>query len=227
MDPVLGDDGDHVLGVDGGEVAMPLTTVDRVLSWVKKDNTFDPSRQSELERCIASASRVLARITGRQLERVTRSFSLDGNDMSGCGDVLRLPRGDRPVIHTTTPNLVTVTEDGVALTVATGYSVSAGVILRGANADSPCELIRNGCAWSPGFQNILVGYKCGWALDVTDDPQPVPEDVIQLANCMAWMMLVEPSWIGKQNVSAAGAAVSISSDLPAYEAEVLMRLTVL
>ena len=79
---------------------MPLTTLDRVLQWTKKDD-FAPERNAELIRCIAAASRMLTRITGRQLERVTRSISLDGYAAVGVfDDVLYLPVGDRPVLHT-------------------------------------------------------------------------------------------------------------------------------
>jgi hypothetical protein len=208
---------------------MPLTSVDRVLAWCKKEDGtaggVPPERQGEVDRCIVAASRALARITGLQLERVTRSISLDGDDAVGrSGHVLRLPRGDRPVLHTTTPNLVTVMESGVALTVATGYSETVGVILRGANADAQCELLRNYSPWMGGIQNILVGYKCGWTLDVAGDTQPVPDEVIQLVNALAWMMFLEPAWLGKLNVSSQGSAVTLSSELPKYEGEVLERL---
>ena len=202
---------------------MPLTTLDRVLQWTKKDD-FAPERNAELIRCIAAASRMLTRITGRQLERVTRSISLDGYAAVGVfDDVLYLPAGDRPVLHTGS-DLVTVTEDGVALTIAAGYSTSAGVILRGVNKDSPVALIRNGSSWSRDYQNILVGYKCGWSLDVPGDSQPVPDEVIQLANCLSWMIFQEPAWLGKLNVSAEGAAVTLSSELPEYEGAVLAAL---
>ncbi len=203
---------------------MPLTSIDRVSSWAKKD--IDAARQAEVTRCIVAASSIIAKISGRQLERVTRSISLDGCDATGRdGMILRLPPGDRPVLHTGS-DLVTVSESGRSLTVATGYSTSAGVIVKGANRDERCSLIRNGAGWywDSGYQDILVGYKCGWTLDVANDTQPVPDHVIQLANALAWMIYLEPAWIGKLNESAQGAAVTLSNELPAYESEVLRSL---
>jgi hypothetical protein len=203
---------------------MPLTSVDRVLAWTKKDTTFDPSRQDELIRCIAAASDLLAGIVPRQLERVTRSISLDGCDATGRGNtILRLPRGDRPVLHTGS-DLITVAEDGVSLALALGHSTSAGAIIRGANKDAQCDLVRNGSGWAEGVQNILVGYKCGWTLDAPNDPQPVPARVIQLANTVTWMIFQEAAWLGKLNIAAQGAAVTLSDELPELERETLRNL---
>jgi len=114
--------------------------------------------------------------------------------------------------------------NGVALTIAAGYSTTAGVVLRGVNMDSRCELVRNYSPWSSGIQNILVGYKCGWSLDVPSDPQPVPARVIQLANCLSWMIFQEPQWLGKLSVAAQGSAVTLSKDLPPAEADTLFYL---
>lgn len=206
---------------------MPLTTPDRVLSWVKKDTTFDPARQDELARCIAAATSILARVTGRQMERVTRSLSLNGNDACGKdGELLFLPKGDRYVLHTTGPNLITVTENGSSLAMLTGYTNAAGCLVVDANVDRPCQLIRTTGYWTPGYQNILVGYKCGWTVDDGADPQPVPDYVIQLANCVAWKLFQEPAWLGKLNVSNAGSAVTLSSDLPPEEAAILSSLVI-
>jgi hypothetical protein len=204
---------------------MPLTTVDRVSSWAKKD--VDASRQDELARCIAAASDVLAGITGRSIERVTRSIFLDGCEATGkASEILYLPMGDRPVIHSGT-DLVTVSENGISLAVVTGYTTSDAVIVRNANVDRRCELVRrSGWYWDDGLQNVAVTYKCGWVIDSPLDPAQAPAKVIQLVNCLSWMIFQEPSWLGKLNVSQQGSAVTLTNDLPSYEASILASLVI-
>lgn len=205
---------------------MALTTTARVLSWTKKDTTFDESREDELQRCIASASALIPRVTGRQIERVTRALFVDGWECGGqFSEILYLPSKDRPVLHAGS-DLVTVMENGVVLTVTTGYSTTNTVLVRDANRDMRCSLVRTAGYWIPGYQNISVGYKCGWTLDVAGDPLPMPEEIIQLASCIAWMTFQSPSWLGKMNVSSAGAAITISKELPPLEAATLLSLVI-
>jgi len=205
---------------------MGLSTVDRVLAWIR-DDEFPPERQEELLRCINAATDSLAEVTGRTIERATKTVYLDGCDAGGpCGELLHLPRGDRPVIHGGS-DLVTVSENGTAVTVATGYSTTAGVVLKNANLDRPCILVRNYTAWQDGYQNIAVTYKCGWTIDVPGDTAPAPNKVVQLVNAMAWKIFTEPAWIGKINVAQAGSSVTFIDDLPSIEADTLRSLMVL
>jgi hypothetical protein len=207
---------------------MALTTIDRVASWAKKD--VDPMRQDELQRCIDAAEASLDRITGRRMRRATRTAYFSGKDLGS--DRLMLPIGDRPVLHTG-GTLITCTENGIVLTLAIGYSPSAGVIIEGANGgnigDGPCVLLRNGATWHSGpwyggQQNIVVTYSSGWELDGAT--QPVPADVIQLASAAAWLIFTGAESIGKSQASVGGASVSFEGALPPFEADVLQALKV-
>ena len=204
---------------------MSLATVSGVMSWIRKD--IDPNRQSELERCCSAATSFLAALTDRTLERTTKVVYFDGDVALGGGRELWLHPGHRPVLHTGA-DLVTVESNGSALSVAVGYTTTAGAVLVGANEDRPCRLVRYAGIWPTGIQNIKVTYKCGWQTDrsVVADTQPVPLGVEQLANEIAWLMFVSPSWLGLSNVSHAGAAVSISNDLSPASKRMLDNLIV-
>jgi hypothetical protein len=105
-------------------------------------------------------------------------------------------------------------------------------LICGANAttyiDPPVSLVRNtGGVWSCGKQNISVTYKSGWTLDVVGDTQPVPDDVIQLANATAWLLFTGIDSFGKSQASSGGVAITLDGGLPDQEAATLAALTVL
>lgn len=205
---------------------MPLTSVDRLISWANEPE-MTAGRQMELDRCCAAASRIICRITGRNAERVTRSLNLSGDSAGGrYGEVLLLPAGDRPILHVDPDHLLTVTENGVSLVISDVYDTDADVMLVGANADMRPSLVRIGGGWACGTSNIAVAYECGWSLDDANDTQPAPSEVVQLANAIAWMLFVEPAWLGKLNMSDSGASVAINDKLTSWDAFTLSALTV-
>ena len=203
---------------------MALTDVANIESWIKRD--IEADREAELTRCCSAATKILEQITGRTLERVTKTQNFDGYLALGIGDEIYLHPGHRPVLHTGS-DLITCTVSGLGISVVTGYSTTAGIVAIGANEDRPVMLKR---LWGPfiwGIQNIAVSYKCGWQTNGTTDSQPVPDDVVQLANEVAWLMFQSPDWLGKQNVSNAGAAISIANALSPIAQHTLDRLTVI
>ena len=102
---------------------------------------------------------------------------------------------------------VEIEEDGRALTVGVGYSPSADVILRGANEDKPCELIRQGC-WSRGVQNVKVTYTAGYASDA------IPDDVQQVACWLSWFLFTEPERFAEASSAKGGVGFSFSKEMP-------------
>lgn len=198
---------------------MALITVADLTPWT--DQEISTARQDEANRCCVAAQSWVEGRTGRTLEvgaAVTRYF--DGSDAGGrYGDELWLPAEDRPVIHSG-GDLLTVTEDGAAVTVAVGYSTSAGAILKGANADRRGCLVRRDQAWASGVQNIAVVYKLGWS--TTTLPARVKELLLELA----LLFFREPQWIGKASVSKAGGAVTIMRELSPGAQGVLESLRV-
>src|SRR5262245_40826001 len=148
---------------------MALTTVDRVLAWANPPD-FADDRQEELSRCVVAASSICSRYTGRRMVRATRTRVLDGCEATGrLMDTLRLPLGDRPVLYLPTDNpahAITITEDGLSLTVGPDESTTPDVFLVGVNEDEACQIVRNGCGWSScSRRNVVVTYDSGWSID--------------------------------------------------------------
>lgn len=207
-------------------MAQALTTVGNIAAWAKQDIATE--YQDALTTCINAAGSMLEQLTGRTLMRATKTAYFDGKYALGASDEIWLDPGHRPVLHTGS-DLVTVTVNGSSLTVSSTYSTTAGVILIGANEDAPCRLIRSAGPWSTGLRNIAVTYKCGWQTDpalVGTDSQPLPKMVEQLANEFAWLLFSEANWLGKANVSHAGAAVTIANELSLASKGILESLTV-
>lgn len=189
-------------------------------SWAAPN--MDGQRDEELARICQAAQSWLESRTRRVFEQTAFTRYFDGKDGSGFArrDIFLDP-GHRPVVHSGA-TLVTVTEDGTALTVATGYSTSAGVILVNANVDAPCILRRNDCDWSGGIQNIAVTYTAG--------PASTGEAAIvgtQLMLEIAWLMFSSALWVGKTSVSKAGESVSWEKQLSPLSLEMIRSLTVL
>lgn len=199
---------------------MALATVADIASWIGKDIAAE--RQGEATDDITAAQAWIARAAGlRSLEKESSAVTiyLDGED--ACGEDLWLPADVRPMWHSGS-DLMTVTEDGTSLTVATGYSTTAGVTISGANQFKRVCLYRTG-GWSKSLrQNIAVACKVGWHLDT--GVLIVPTDVKRLVIETAWLIFNSFAWVGKQNVSKSGAAVSLENDLSPAAQETLNRL---
>jgi hypothetical protein len=206
-----------------------FVTIADVDTWRRKSTAQE--HQGSLELAIDAAVSWVEREGGRRsIEKKTVTVTLDGSRADGhTRSDLWLPPDVRPVWHTTTPNVVAVSEDGSSLTVAAGYSASADVIVHGANEDVPVMLYRRG-GWYPGRRNVAVTLVVGY--DVTPPtPEgvfpsvlPLPSSIRQLIIEAAWLTFNSEAWLGHQNVSRAGAAVTISNELSPMASETLANL---
>lgn len=191
-----------------------LTVPDAVQAWwhasgVSAVDSLAPERVPELERCCRAASKWIEAAVGFEIEKVTgRVLYLDGERASGrYGDTLELPHGHRMV------TVSAITEDGAALTLATGYSTSANVIVAGnASERTWVRLRRRDQSWSQGVQNVSVTYTFGF--DGADSGTPtVPAWIQQLANEVALLMFLSPNWIGKASMAADGVSMTWEKNL--------------
>lgn len=183
---------------------------------------------------LLAASEFIEARTGRAFAEAAYTATLDGDAASGrFGEILLLPRGRQPIFNET-GKLVAVTENGTALTVASGYSTTADVIVKGVGLDVRPSLIRRVAArpllvgtafetmlgyWAPGVQNIVVTYTAGAAT--------IPSDV-QIATCdLAALFIKSPSMIGKTSAAKGGHSVSVDKELPASVLRVIEARKVL
>lgn len=196
---------------------MSLVTIGDVKAWGEPG--LDSLNDTALTRCIDAAEDWLERVTGRVVTQTefTRYFS--GRDAVGaCRDTIYLNAGHRPVIHSGS-DLVVVTEDGVAVTVAIGYSATADAILVGVNEDRQCAIRRNYAPWSgTTYDNVKVVYKAGWTTST------LPDDVEQLLIEVAWLMFRSPKWVGQASISRAGGSASFEKELTPQSAVCLATL---
>ena len=193
---------------------MALAAYTDIESWIGK--TLDSGRQAEATASIAFAQGWIANQAGmRSLEKEAAAVTtyFDGGQDTVSAD-LWLPMDMRPVWHTGS-DLVAVTENGTSLTVAIGYSTTAGVTLRGVNSMSRVRLSRvGGWFWNYSIaNNVSVACKCGFDTTTTASTNPVPTDVKRLVVEVAWLSLNGSARTGKQSVSKAGTSVSIVDDI--------------
>jgi hypothetical protein len=155
-----------------------------------------------LDACIATAGELIVEETSRIWEVATIAEVLDGDAAVGNnGEILILRRF--PVTYPT--DALTVSENGVSLVVAAGYSTSAGVIVSGAQLEDRCRLVRRGQAWAAGIQNISVGYKAGFAA--------VPARANFCARELAWLCYQQGRKIGMDQVAQAGSSRHLITQL--------------
>lgn len=200
---------------------MALTSVARVKD--RFSPSMDGTRDALLERFVSAAADWIGQTGGVQLDRATYTRVFDGRRAGGpCRDLIELDSRHRPVIHAG-GDLVTVTEDGVGLTVATGYSQTADVILVGANDfNAPVRLYRRGGPWSCGeSQNVTVTYEAGYD---GSDLANIPGRIQSLAEEVAWLLFQSQSWVGKGTEAAAGRSVSWEKALSPLARETLGEL---
>ena len=122
--------------------------------------------------------------------------------------------------------VVSVVENGVALTVGTGYSTSLDVLVekdrgvlrrRGGMSPLPAYSLA-GAYWSPGRQNIAVTYRGGF------DPADVPGDLQSLCVFLATKHFQDPLKVDKETVSRPSGSTSYSiADLPAPYSGIVHR----
>lgn len=188
-------------------------------------------KQGAVEAAIAVATSWVERAAGRRSLAKTGALTitLDGERAEGRRRTdLWLPPDFRPVWHLT-PDLVTVSENGSALTIAAGYSSSADVLIRNANEDRPVMLYRLG-GWYPDRQNVVATLKVGWDAtppDVDGNPPavlPLPASIRQLVLEATLLTFNSADWMGHHNVSRAGAAVTLENELSPMAGQTLEDL---
>jgi len=196
---------------------MPLTDIFTIKSWANPK--MDDSRDEEIERLIDAAGAWVKRVADWEADEAAYTLNLDGRDAIGPGrNILLVPAKYRPVTHATTP--VTVTEDGSALVVGTGYDTSDDVTLIGADdGNARLELVKRSSPWSNGYQNVAVGLTAGYA-----DADETPDDLKQLVTEVAVMMFRSPGWLGKATKSTRGGTLTFEKDLTPLSATLLTRL---
>lgn len=183
-------------------------------SWAKKSISADA--QAELVDSVSYAQSWIANQAGlRSLEKETTAVTtyFDGGTDT-YRDELWLPMDHRPMWHTGS-DLMTVTENGTALTAAIGYSTTAGVVLEGVNTFQRVRMSRLGWwSWTYGGRNnIAVTSKCGFDGSSTATTNPLPPDVKRLVMEVAWLMFNSAGRIGINNTSKAGSSADIVNDL--------------
>lgn len=193
---------------------MALAAYTDIEAWIGK--TFDSSRQAEVTNCIAFAQSWIANNAGlRSLEKESAVVTeyIDGDKLTDS-DAVWLPMSCRPAWHTGS-DLVTVVENGTSLTVAIGYTTTAGVSLSGVNTFDRVRLARiGGWSWSTGVpNNIAVAMKCGFDTTTTASTNPCPVAVKRLVMDVAWNMLNSTQRTAKASQSKAGSSVSFKDDL--------------
>lgn len=196
---------------------MALVTSAEVTAWVAGDGVSVPAVDAgTMTACIAAAGEYINDYSSRVWESTAFTRYLNGDDAYGKNrDRLRLDRSHFPVTYPT--DAVTVSENGSALTVGQGYSVSVGVIIENAGLEVPAVLVRQsalyGSGWIPGRQNILVTYKAGFAT--------VPETIKCAARELTWLLYQEGRKVGIDNVTQGGSGRSLIHQLSALSLDIL------
>ena len=197
---------------------MSIVSVALLKQWASPDMGL--GRDAELQLCLDAAVAWLESSTGYRLAQASRTLILDGARAEGeGGDVLFIPRYYPGVIHLPANSVnVVVKENGTTLTVATGYSTTAGVLLRGANERAETRLIRYGGPWVAEYQNIEVTFKSGYAVEDISGSSPAakqlpPADLQHLIRELAWLTYMSPNWIGKGSETKSGQSMTWEKSL--------------
>jgi len=202
----------------------PLVDIGFLKEWAP-NRGLDSAKDPVLNACLDAASAYVESETSRVFQSDARAVKLDGNAADGRFlDVLRLPSGHRPVTA-----IGSVTENGIVLVAAEGYTATADVIIDGLNAGA-CRLIRRGAtqgldqsyyrvgAWAPGVQNIAVSYTAG--------PATVPSDIQIVACEAAWLAFRAGHHVGLSSKAAGGRAATFTGQLSEWAKQVLARYRV-
>lgn len=192
-------------------MAQLITSMERVRLWApakSDDNT------GLVEACLQAASDFVEDYTGaRWVSPPTAEVQL----YDGSGDAVRGRQRDilqlrsRPILQ-----LVGITENGVALTFAAGYSTSADVIYtpetaklyrRQTSTPQPVDPVRNDSGWQPGRQNIAITVRTGYEIE------DVPEDLVQACVEVTWAIFKLSSNRGTVSISRGGNSKTITNEL--------------
>lgn len=193
---------------------MPLVTIAEVKTWVAGDGVSDITGVNDtvLTECVLAAGEEIIEETSRIWEKAAFTEVFDGDAAKGkSGEILTLRRF--PVTYP--GDAITVTENGVSLVVAAGYSLSAGVIVKGHALEDRCRLVRTTGAWAPGIQNITVGYSAGFAT--------IPSRIKFVAKELAWLYYQEGRKVGLGSVAQAGSSRGLVHQLSQISRDILAQ----
>jgi hypothetical protein len=199
--------------------AEPIVDLQQVRSWSAAQTEAE---DDVLARLVVAASDWLegetARVFVPPVADVTIYLDGSGGKVAGrCDEVLYLPF--RPVASVTS-----VKENGIALTLAAGYTTTADVVkvlddgkLVRRATQTAVEPVGYGpsAGWAPGVQNIEVAYKPGYAV--------VPTDVEQACVELTWLMYRESRRQGRESMSRSGMSINFVRDLAPVVADVVER----
>lgn len=188
-------------------MALPVADLEVVKAWAPAKLL---AKEGDLRRCLNAASGLIEGYLGRVVV-APDAAAVDIYD--GDGEHVRgryreqLYLRNFPVISVTS-----VTENGVALTTASGYSTTADVIIDPGAARRSARLIRRTTrsgtlaapplgvmpwGWAAGVQNISVTVRAGWG------KTSVPDDLVQVAAELTWLIHKEGAKVGAASVGRA------------------------
>jgi len=183
----------------------------------------DGSKDAEIALCVAGAQQYVVQGARLEAPATAATVHLNGCDAEG-GAVLYMPPGQRRMVTHAGEDLVTVKENGTALTVAAtlGYSTSAEVMLDGANQDRVCRLVRGNSTsiirWAWGYQNIEVVFKSGYT------SANVPDHIKHLLCAVAWKMFTGGTIHQVSSVSDPSGSTVLDRSLSPIERDILEDL---
>jgi len=185
---------------------VALCTVADVQALVAGDGISTPVVDSALlTSCIAVAGELIVEETARIWEKATSLTEyFDGDSADGkCLDILKPRRF--PLYYAPPGDPITVTENGIALVVAQGYTTSADVIVKGVGLEFKGSLIRRNQSWAAGRQNIVAIYNAGFTA--------VPGRINFVARELSWLCYQQGRKIGVDQVSESGSSRHLITQL--------------
>ncbi len=195
--------------------AEAIVDLQQVRSWSAGQTEAE---DDVLARLIVAASDWLEGETSRvfvsPVSDVTIFLDGSGSKVTGRYDeVLYLPF--RPVVSVTS-----VKENGLALTLASGYTTTADVVKvlddgKLVRRPTQAAVDTTSVGWAAGVQNLEVAYKPGYAV--------VPTDVEQACVELTWLMYRESRRQGRESMSRGGMSINFVRDLAPVVADVVER----
>jgi hypothetical protein len=192
---------------------VALVTNAEVIAWVEGGGAAPISGYdaSTLTASIAAAGEIIVGQTSRIWEKTGVVEYFDGDAALGkYGEQIKLRRF--PVIYpVSNPDVFTVSENGVSVALLAGYTTLSGALVKDANLDRPCSLLRVGTgpsgrlSWARGVQNIQVSYTAGYAT--------LPESIKAVAKELAWLIYQQGRKTGLDSLSESGASRKLISAL--------------
>lgn len=197
-----------------------LVSLDEVKKFLRIGKTSE--HDDELNAIIPAVSEDVRSYTGFDWDQRTYTELRNGNGQPAM-TALKAGRPGPPINSVTS-----VKENGVLLTVATGYSTIAdvivdlarGVFTRAPGSSSPATGFRaTPGRWSEGVLNLELVYQAG------DVVASIPADIKLPAKyaCGVFLKHIDSKWIGIQSRSAGQGSVSIIDELPALYRSMLER----